>query len=549
MKTRALSLLLAALLLILPLLASCGTQSPAAESSEEETVTEAPSTEAPSTTEEPTQKPEEPVLDPNASVYSGTPDTSWFTGDKTEYILTSADQLVGFHSLRSSTFGYEGITVKLDCDVIINQGTVDEILASDSKHNWKELNSAYLFKGTFDGQGHTISGVYMQLGGSGIKSMFGGVGGNATLKNFNLINSYFGGPSAADKKAMSAIASKIAGSDANVTFSNISINAVLKEGTAKFDRVGGLIGQIEESLTVTIENCHFNGSISIGGDYAGGLIGYASGAALNVTMKNCTNSGSISATNYAGGLAGLLGPAVAGQDGCKNYGVITAEHYAGDLNGRLSMMVDPANGARPTDIPEGTTALRIMSFNVQTSLPKSNGTLTDAAKNRIEAVRQEILFYEPDLLGLQEDNQTWIMNLNPEGYNVIQDGTASSSSERCAIYYKKGLKLLSSGTVWLTNTRTSVGAGLTYEDLSTPGSKYYMTPEELAIIGVRDTSDLKASKNTYVDQTTGKTVVLTDETYVLLDTRKMTWGVFDINGQTVIYIKKATWSSRISLSL
>ena len=39
----------------------------------------------------------------NASVYSGTPDISWYTGDKTEYVLTTAEQFAGFLELRQSS--------------------------------------------------------------------------------------------------------------------------------------------------------------------------------------------------------------------------------------------------------------------------------------------------------------------------------------------------------------------------------------------------------------------------------------------------------------
>ena len=46
---------------------------------------------------------------------------------------------------------------------------------------------------------------------------------------------------------------------------------------------------------------------------------------------------------------------------------------------------------RPT-VPEGNTELRVMSFNIEKTLPTDdNGTLTDAARNRIEAVKNEIL--------------------------------------------------------------------------------------------------------------------------------------------------------------
>ncbi|MBQ8441347.1 MAG: PT domain-containing protein, partial [Clostridia bacterium] len=171
MKKRILAMLLACVLLVLPM-AACRsknedgsattakdevvpserptekpTEQPTEKPTEQPTEkpTEQPTekpTEAPTDkpTEAPTDKPVDPPT-PTASVFSGTADTSWYTGDKTEYVLKSADQLVGFHSLRSDVCTFEGVTIKLDCDVILNQGTVEEILASGKKHAWKQLNS------------------------------------------------------------------------------------------------------------------------------------------------------------------------------------------------------------------------------------------------------------------------------------------------------------------------------------------------------------------------------------------------------------------------
>ena len=47
-------------------------------------------------------------------------------------------------------------------------------------------------------------------------------------------------------------------------------------------------------------------------------------------------------------------------------------------------------------------SLRVMSFNIQ---------LDVSAPERMDAVRAEIEQYEPDLLGLQEINQSWKMRL------------------------------------------------------------------------------------------------------------------------------------------
>ena len=529
MKKRILPLLLIAAML-LPLLASCGGSGATSGTTEGgNTPTNPPVI---TTTEEGGKPYDPPILDPNASVYSGTPDTSWYTGDKTEYTLTTADQLVGFHSLRSESFNYEGITVKLDCDVILNPGTAEEIKARGSEnHAWRQLNSAYLFKGTFDGQGHTISGLYMQLGTSAVRGMFGGVGGNAVIKNFSLINSYYGGPSGQNKVALGAIAAKISGEGANVTISNVTVDAILEEGTELFSRVGGFVGQAAEPVTLNMENCTFNGAISISGSYAGGMIGYACAAGLTVNMKNCTNYGTVKSATFAGGMTGILTVDKYEQSNCHNFGTVTATHDAGDLNGRLSIMTDPTNGARPT-APEGTTALRVMSFNVQGALPSTAGLLNPESRNRIEAVRQEILFYDPDLLGLQEDNTTWNTQIKLDGYNVIWDPATAAES---AIYYKKGLKLLDSGAIWLTADGTNATTGLTYKELSTPGSKYYMTPEELEILDIKNDADLLAKKKIYVDQKTGEKKEYSG-TYVIMTRRRVTWGIFDINGQTVIYL-------------
>ncbi|MBQ8431613.1 MAG: hypothetical protein IJX28_01900 [Clostridia bacterium] len=531
MKKRLLSLLLLTAML-LSVFAACTTTTPPTNDgtgTQGTAGTGDPTTEA--TTYDPnhscTTAPPEPSVTPGeASVYSGTPDTSWYTGKATEYTLTSADQLVGFHSLRSDTCTFEGVTIKLDCDVILNEGTAEEIKARGSaNHAWRQLNSAHLFKGTFDGQGHVISGLYMQLTASAVRGMFGGVGGNAVIKNFTLANSYFGGPSKDNKTTLGSIAAKISGEGANVTIENVISYAVLEEGEATFARVGGLVGMVTEGVTLTMKNCEFHGSVTISGNYAGGMIGMASHVEATVILNNCKNTGAITAASNAGGMMGICSVKSMDLTGCTNTGTIKADSGSGDLVGVQAVLADPNNGARPAT-PAGTTALRVMSFNIQTALTASNGVLTDAARNRIEAVRQEILFYDPDMFGLQEDSLVWHSNLNLTDYNRILD-TTIGGTEMCAIYYKKGLPLLDSGSLWITNTGIGSGVGLTVADLTTPGSKYKLSDADLAELGIT-----ASSPNSVLTETRK----YGDTSYTLLGNRKMTWGVFDINGQTVIYV-------------
>ena len=577
MKKRILALLLAAMMIV-PALASCGEKTPSADSSTEQSVTEspatdAPTTEAPATTEEPTTAPELPPVDPNgASVYSGIPDTSWYTGNKTEYVLTTADQLVGLNVLRTSSSGeitFEGVTIKLACDVIINEGTADEVMARGAANKiWRvPSHSKYLFKGTLDGQGHTVTGVYIPMENTGISGMFGSLAGNAEIKNLSVINSCLIAAPYADKQILGGLSGRILESNSDVKISNVLINFNFGETTYDVDRVGGFFGDVCSGVKLTMENCEYYGNLSITGDYAGGLIGYVSnrsmdlsfinckaGGTINareyaggffgnynansITLTNCSSTASVKASSHAGGIAGSCVANVFNTNGIACSGKVEGELFVGNVMGFQTTVTDPSNGARPATIPEGTTALRIMSFNLRLNLPETSGTLTNVKAHRIAAAKAEIEYYDPDILGVQEDTFAWNANLILKDYNIIV-GTdyKNESTERTAIYYKKGLTLLESGNKWLTDSGVQSGAALTVADLTEKGGKYEMSEELLAKLGItKDSPDsiLKDKLYTYVDKD-GKTQSYSNG-YVIMDTRNAVWGVFDINGQIVIHV-------------
>ena len=539
-------LFLLALALILPAAISCA-KSEAPANSEKTTdiivdPTVDPTTGTTAPTEEPTTGTTAPTTpptpsDPNVSVYSGNPDISWYTGDKTEYVLTTADQFVGMNYLRQDSKGainFEGVTVKLGCDMIINQGTMEEIVARGTQnYTMKELASQYLFLGVFDGQGHTISGIYMKNTTSNNRGIFGGLGGNAVIKDLTLVNSYTTGHTKANKQTMGVLASKVAGEGASVTISNVNVHGVVEEAGYAVSCVGGIIGKVEAASTLTMENCRFSGSLTITGEEAGGMIGGVSHEDAVIILKDCESSADIKATRYVGSLIGKCIAKSVVQSNCLNKGTLTAQEFVGEYFGWQSIFSDPANGARP-ETPDGYVPLRVMSFNLRMSLKHTNTVLKEQSANRVRAVEQEILTYMPDVIGFQEDNYLWHGNLKLDGYLSIQD--TSYKGERCAIYYREGMTLLDSGTVWLTPTGTSLGAALTYKDLTDQNGPYYMTPEELQKLGVSSDTDLWAEKNTYVDQTTGKTMTLPDgETYsILANASKVTWAAFEVDGQVVI---------------
>ncbi len=143
------------------------------------------------------------------------------------------------------------------------------------------------FQGTFDGDGHKISGLYIKTSNES-KGLFGYIGTTGTVKNLGVEGSvtaynYSGG-----------IAGK---NEGTITYCYSGVNLVGKGNVG----YGGVAGQNKGK----IENCYNTGSIS-GGNFVGGIAGYCDGG----TIENCYNTnGNITATasvSYFGAITGQL---------------------------------------------------------------------------------------------------------------------------------------------------------------------------------------------------------------------------------------------------
>ncbi len=95
------------------------------------------------------------------AAYSGTPKTP----SKVDgcYQIGSAEELYGFAEMvNDTTSGFtqdSNTCVKLTADIVVNEKVLigDSLNKNDSLIPWTPIN---VFYGTFDGQGHTISGLY-----------------------------------------------------------------------------------------------------------------------------------------------------------------------------------------------------------------------------------------------------------------------------------------------------------------------------------------------------------------------------------------------------
>ena len=93
-------------------------------------------------------------------------------------------------------------------------------------------------------------------------------------------------------------------------------------------------------------------------------------------------------------------------------------------------------------------ALKAMSFNVWVSSPTSE---------RMESVRQTIMHYLPDTIGVQEASPAWMTYLNSaigDIYDYVGLGRdGGSKGEHSAIFYRKDrFELVETGTKWMSST-------------------------------------------------------------------------------------------------
>ena len=249
---------------------------------------------------------------------SGTVVTMW-DGEGTEsspWIIKSADELWRLTNA-SPYHNYENEFIKLGADIAINEGTLDEIKEASPK-NWRPIGvSNKPFEGNFDGDGHTISGLYYK-GNSNHIGLFAVTGNTSVIHNLKVKNSYFESTLDADATTVEETENVRIGSVAGVaygTYENIKSDAeVVCYGMAG----GGLVGMVHHYGTATFDDCWFAGTLYVQGaaSHCGGLIGKINARNNTedtpVKITNCLNSGTIVIdarnTNVArvGGICGSI---------------------------------------------------------------------------------------------------------------------------------------------------------------------------------------------------------------------------------------------------
>lgn len=190
--------------------------------------------------------------------------TSWDGESYTEpakngqgvYLISSPDELMWFDKNAKMTD-----SAKLLADITINED-VSGSDATSQKYKWTPIgmDKTKAYTGNFDGNGHTISGLYINSTAANT-GMFGRIGSSAVVKNLTLADS-------------------VIRSTKNYT--------------------GAITGYIDDAASVT--NCHTKNSVQVSAAvYTGGITGYQDDTS---TLTRCSNAAEVTGTNNVGGISG-----------------------------------------------------------------------------------------------------------------------------------------------------------------------------------------------------------------------------------------------------
>ena len=274
------------------------------------------------------------------------------------YRISSAEELWDFAKLVNGgkTTAYAILTANID---------LSEICGEESDLSWTPIgnSSSNSYEGTFNGNGHTISGLYID-NNADYQGLFGRVSG--TVQNLSVSGTvsgrmYVGGIAGQNLGSVincynigevsgTGVGGVVGYNSGNVQncynigeVSGISVGGVVGDnsGTVKNcyntgevggvsggESVGGVVG-LNRGSSSTVENCYNTGAVSGSGNkYVGGVVGNNDGSG---TVKNCYNTGKINGSGwYVGGVVGLNSSSV---ENCYNTGSVSGTSYVGGVVG------------------------------------------------------------------------------------------------------------------------------------------------------------------------------------------------------------------------
>ena len=273
-------------------------------------------------------------------------------------LFTISNQKELYEFAKRVNAGETGLNAALIADITVNRnvlkddGTLSE--GADKFLPWTPIGSnENRYVGFFDGQGHTISGLYFSDTDAAYAGLFGYIGENGRIENVGIIDSYFLGKSyvggivafcmdgsiidcrnagtvsskeATDPTKVGGICGILSGMKLKKAIISGCINTgSVYGGSSEEATTGGICGRNDDHGTVY--KCCNAGNVS-GSDLTGGIMGFNA----NETY-GCFNTGSVSGAKRTGGIAGYAGGRSGLIAACYNTGTVTGNDEVGGIAG------------------------------------------------------------------------------------------------------------------------------------------------------------------------------------------------------------------------
>ncbi|MCP4715929.1 MAG: tandem-95 repeat protein [Deltaproteobacteria bacterium] len=166
-----------------------------------------------------------------------------------------------------------------------------------------------LFTGTFDGQGHEISGLHINRPSENFVGLLAYTNAGFEMKNVGLTDVHITG-------------NQYVGGLVGYNYIGTITDCYSTGSVSGAGYTGGLAGYNNGG---TITSCYSTGSVSNASGYVGGLVGGNGG-----TITTCYSTGSVSGANRVGGLVGDNGGTITS---CYSTGSVSGAGYVGGLLG------------------------------------------------------------------------------------------------------------------------------------------------------------------------------------------------------------------------
>lgn len=278
--------------------------------------------------------------------WDGTADTSWYVEGESAFTIDSAEELAGVSKLSlEENVTFDGVTLRLTRDIDLDG------------HKRTPIRT---FDGTFEGQGHTVSNMYVEEKDA-VSGFFGYLSGGALVKDLTVADAEVVVPPTNGYFYQGVFAGWA--NNASVINCGTSGSLTVDASGSDVPSVGGFIGSCKGNTS--LRNCWSFVDVKATSTeepvMLGGMVGQWENAADGAEMVDCYFGGSAEAAEATTSTAGILGAALSFNgkvvliSGCVSYGTLTvpkgaeenAVHIAAlDENGLAQNCLWPDDGKK-----------------------------------------------------------------------------------------------------------------------------------------------------------------------------------------------------------